>query len=252
MRHGEWSAIPSWGATADATNRCGFRKSPKLHVAYWIAQDGPMTSPLLGDQIALRSATTADLDAISRITNYPPEPPMSASLGTDRASRLGDLLVRAGVTISPRQTTVAVLDDVVVGVMDAGTAYPATVTFGQVVRLLPRALAIIGPTRLRRALYGVYLRSAVQFERLPGAYPIAELYVDERWRNRGIGDRLLKHAEDLARCAASPRMCVETGITNPARRLYERNGYRVVATRVDARYERLTGSPGRVLMAKDL
>jgi GNAT superfamily N-acetyltransferase len=211
-----------------------------------------MTSPSPVDQLVLRSATVADLVAISRIMNYPPEPPLSASLGSDRASRLGDLLVRSGITISLRQTTVAVIEDAVVGVMDAGTEYPAATTLGQVVRLLPRALAIIGPMHFRRALYGVYLRSSVQFDAVPGAYPVAQLYVEETCRNRGIGGRLLQHAEELARCSASPRMCIETGITNPALRLYERSGYRVVATKVDARYERLTGSPGRVLMVKEL
>jgi len=45
-------------------------------------------------------------------------------------------------------------------------------------------------------------------------------------------------------------MCIETGITNPARRLYERHGYVVVATKTDPRYERLTGSPGRIQMTK--
>jgi ribosomal protein S18 acetylase RimI-like enzyme len=47
-------------------------------------------------------------------------------------------------------------------------------------------------------------------------------------------------------------MCIETGVTNPARRLYERHGFRVIETKTDARYERLTRSPGRILMTKDI
>jgi hypothetical protein len=47
-------------------------------------------------------------------------------------------------------------------------------------------------------------------------------------------------------------LSLTTAITNPARRLYERNGYGVVGEKRDAEYERITGVPGRVLMVKEL
>ncbi len=47
-------------------------------------------------------------------------------------------------------------------------------------------------------------------------------------------------------------MSLITTTTNPARRLYERHGYRVVETRADAAYERYTGIAGRYLMVKEL
>ena len=47
-------------------------------------------------------------------------------------------------------------------------------------------------------------------------------------------------------------MSLTTAVENPARRLYERNGYRVTAERRDLRYERMSGSVGRVLMVKEL
>ncbi len=77
-------------------------------------------------------------------------------------------------------------------------------------------------------------------------------YVDERLRNRGIGGALLRYAEELARRSGAPCLSLETGITNPARRLYERSGYRIVGTKTDAVYEHLTGSPGRIVMVKEL
>ena len=40
--------------------------------------------------------------------------------------------------------------------------------------------------------------------------------------------------------------------TNPAIRLYERNGYRTTMTATDPRYEQRTGIAGRTLMVKDL
>jgi hypothetical protein len=47
-------------------------------------------------------------------------------------------------------------------------------------------------------------------------------------------------------------MSLGTTITNPARHLYERHGFRVVETKTDPSYERYTGIPGRILMMKDL
>jgi ribosomal protein S18 acetylase RimI-like enzyme len=205
----------------------------------------------LSDVVALRQAVEADLPAISRIMNYPPEPPTATLLGADRASRLGDLLVRSGASVALTQTTVAVLDGALVGVMDCGSQYAVRMTAARLLRLLPRVCVVLGPS-LPRGLHGLWLRQRVQFEPMSEAFPVAKLYVDERFRNRGIGGRLLQHAEELARRGGSPRMCLETGITNPALRLYERHGYRTVATKVSARYERMTGSPGRVLMVKDL
>ena len=210
-----------------------------------------MTAPPLTDRVELRVATEADVGAISRIMNYPPEPPTAALFGSDRASRLGDLLVREGVSISLAHTTVAVLDSAVVGVMECGSQHAMRMTAGLLLRLLPRMLVILGPVA-PRAFYGLWLRQRVQFEPVPGAFGVAELYVDELLRNHGIGGLLLQHADALARRGGSSRMCLETGITNPARRLYERFGYVVVATKASARYERMSGSPGRVLMVKDL
>ncbi len=174
---------------------------------------------------------------------------MATLLGEDRASRLGELFVLSGASIALESTTVATLDTAVVGVLDCGSQYGVRLTAGRVLRMLPRMLAILGPVA-PRALYGMWLRQRVQFEAQPDTFSIAELYVDEALRNRGIGGRLLRHADELARREGAHRMCLETGVTNPALRLYERHGYAVVATKTHARYERLTGSPGRVLMAK--
>ncbi len=73
----------------------------------------------------------------------------------------------------------------VVGVMDAGTGSPGGTTAMQVASLLLRALAVIGPTHIWRALSAARVRSFVRFDPVPGAYPVSELYVDETRRNRG-------------------------------------------------------------------
>jgi len=47
-------------------------------------------------------------------------------------------------------------------------------------------------------------------------------------------------------------MSLVTAISNPARRLYERNGYVITDEKSDAEYEAHTGSAGRILMVKRL
>ena len=47
-------------------------------------------------------------------------------------------------------------------------------------------------------------------------------------------------------------LSLTTRSDNPARRLYERNGYTVIEERTGRRYARMTGTPGRILMVKPL
>ena len=63
---------------------------------------------------------------------------------------------------------------------------------------------------------------------------------------------MLKYAEEEAREQDCRLMSLTTHIANPARRLYERHGFRVVETRTDPDYERYAGIAGRVLMVKEL
>ena len=92
----------------------------------------------------------------------------------------------------------------------------------------------------------------MQLEPPAGSYYIAEIDVDPDWRNRGIGGALLDYAEAEARAAGYTVMSLTTTTINPARRLYERHGFRVVETKTDAAYERYTGIQGRHLMVKEL
>jgi ribosomal protein S18 acetylase RimI-like enzyme len=203
--------------------------------------------------LLIRPATLADLEGIAHAMYDPPEPPFTAIFGdVQRAGRIGRLLLRHGLEVSLRHTVVVAASGVeVAGMMESGEAHVAPVRPGAVVRLLTAALPVIGPAGVVRALRALWLRRRVSFE--PGHdFAVQSLYVAEEMRNRGIGARLLDHAEHVARERGEPRMRIETGTTNPARRLYQRCGYRVVETKTDAEYERLTGSPGRVKMMKEL
>ena len=57
---------------------------------------------------------------------------------------------------------------------------------------------------------------------------IEDLLVEEELRNQGIGSRLLQEAEDIVRAKGIRRVGLGADVApdNPARRLYERLGYR--------------------------
>jgi ribosomal protein S18 acetylase RimI-like enzyme len=85
-----------------------------------------------------------------------------------------------------------------------------------------------------------------------GAYKVHELHVDPRYRNRGVGGLMLEYAEEDALRGGYRLMSLTTTTANPARRLYECHGFRIVETRTDPAFERYTGIAGRHLMVKDL
>jgi len=73
----------------------------------------------------------------------------------------------------------------------------------------------------------------VSFEIVDGVFEervtrgrIQNLYVDPRWRDRGVGSALLDAAEDALAEAGADRIAVEAMVPNDdARRLYESRGY---------------------------
>jgi ribosomal protein S18 acetylase RimI-like enzyme len=63
---------------------------------------------------------------------------------------------------------------------------------------------------------------------------------------------LLGRVDDYAIEQKTSHISLTTATDNPARGLYERSGYRVIAQKTNARYRRITGSDGRILMVKDI
>ncbi|HYL52750.1 MAG TPA: N-acetyltransferase, partial [Acidimicrobiia bacterium] len=121
-------------------------------------------------------------------------------------------------------------------------------SFGIVARCAIGSMGVLGALR---AGWRARARSAVDIQP-PAGIHLVELQVAPPHRNAGLGGRLLAEVERTARQQRAPTLSLTTAIDNPARRLYERNGFHVEAEKRHRHYEALTGSPGRVLMVKTL
>lgn len=204
--------------------------------------------------LTFRKAMPADAERIAEIVAGNPGPePLGMAGDAAKAGAIGMVIARMeGMPAGPRgleYTTLAELNGATVGVIFAGGP-PGS--FKVTPALAFAAIRIFGPFGVIGLLPRVRARARVETPPPPGAYHIGELQVDPRYRNRGIGGALLDYAEAQAREAGQSQMSLSTTTINPARRLYERHGFRVVETRTDPDYERFTGIEGRVLMVKDL
>jgi len=52
-----------------------------------------------------------------------------------------------------------------------------------------------------------------------------DLFVEESYRKKGIGEQLLRAAQSYCRDKANKGLALETAVDNPAQRLYERLGW---------------------------
>ncbi len=161
------------------------------------------------------------------------------------AERFTGALLQYALEADAQCVITASRDDRLVGFaqVSSGGDLPA---FGVVAKAAIGAFGVAGAAR---AAWRNVARAQVDIESPANALHLVELQVHPAYRNRGFGaellDEVVKRANDQQR-----EVSLTTGIDNPARRLYERRGFRVVRERRNVHYERLTGSPGRVLMVK--
>ena len=204
--------------------------------------------------VTVRAARPDDLDRIIAIIYDEPQRDLLGVVPDPRKARaIGALITRGGLELKVDRAVVAVAGGQAVGVME--TRRPSEemhVSLPALLRVLAGGTAIIGPSGLWRFVRYRRARSRVEMSRAPGSFYVAELDVHPDHRNRGIGGVLLRHAEEHARAGGFAQMSLTTSTINPAQHLYTRHGYRIVETRLDAAYERMTGIPGRVLMVKEL
>jgi len=201
--------------------------------------------------LTFRKAVPADTERIAEIMfDNPPRDVVGMLLDEERARQIGKELVRQPNSPQGWQRTVlAELSGEGIGVLQGGVDHPGVrLSAG----LALAALGIYGPVDLVRVVLRLRARRRVNIEEPNEAYSIAELHAGPTYRNKGIGGALLSYAEGHARQIECRLMSLTTHMANPARRLYDRHGFRVVETRTDPDYERYTGIEGRVRMVKEL
>lgn len=201
--------------------------------------------------LTIRRATKSDTERIAEILAGEPGREATAicgGVGPARRFGMGFVSLRDSPQGWPH-TTVAEGGGRVVGIIQAGHQ---TEEFRLTPAVALLALRAFGPVRLVGVARRLRARARVQTHAPAGAYHISELDVDPGLRNQGIGGALLKWAEDEAREGGYKVMSLSTTMDNPARRLYERHGFRITETLTDPEYERITGISGRYLMIKDL
>jgi ribosomal protein S18 acetylase RimI-like enzyme len=209
-----------------------------LRVDDTAGEPGPLTA---------RSGGLDDLDALVRIMFQAPSREAVAMAGSTRAAeRFGTILFRNSLTQGTNTFLVAEDASGLVGFaeLSRGTDIPP---FPIVARAAVQAMGLVGAIR---AAGRSWSRMRVDVAAPKGGVHLVELQVSPEHRNRGIGAFLLERVDEYAAAKHAPHISLTTGSDNPARRLYERSGYRVEAEKADSRYERITGSPGRVLMIK--
>ena len=178
------------------------------------------------DGITFRPARADEIDRLSDIVNDPPaQSTLNIAGSLEKAIRGGRVLCRRGLSLQVEHTIVAEFDGQPVGVMDACVdRKEPDVTIGLVLRLLVPAIRTVGFDGFWRLLRSRPAWARVGFEQIPGAYYIAELDVDDHFRNRGIGAAFLRLAEERARAQRCSLMTLTTDITNPAQHLYDARG----------------------------
>ncbi len=197
--------------------------------------------------VILRDALPADAEALAALMVEEPGREAVAIAGSvEGARRLQALLLRRGMADGTSLVLVAEMLGSPVGF--AETAVDGGMPMSVVAR---QAVAALGLYRALASAWKSRARARVDMS-LPEGVHLAELQVSPRVRRRGVGGLLLSEVELRAGARGAPRVSLTTAIENPARRLYERNGYRVTGERRDARYEHMSGNSGRVLMVKEL
>lgn len=205
---------------------------------------------LIVEGLTIRHATPSDTNRIAEIMSGEPGQEAIGLTGSAELAREFEMaMVRLpNSPVGWERTVVAETNRRVVGIVQAGDFPDFRIT----PRLMYLTIRVFGPVKLMRLMPRLRARGRVQPKRPRGAYHIAEIDVDPSFRNQGIGSALLDHVEAEARSGGCARMSLTTTTINPARRLYERHGFKVVETKMDAAYERYTGIEGRHLMVKEL
>lgn len=197
-----------------------------------------------------RAATAADVPSLLDVLGAEPSEEQLGMAG-GHVARAGAFRALMNKTLTNSaalaHTTVAVRDGRVIGLLQTGDEIGDRVSPGLIVDVV----RVFGFGVLAFA-HRDRLRARVHLAPPAGAFHVAELHVHRDCRGAGIGAALMAEAERAARATRTRVMSLTTTTNNPARRLYARCGFEVVATRTDRDYRAVTGVDGRILMLKEL
>jgi ribosomal protein S18 acetylase RimI-like enzyme len=188
--------------------------------------------------VIVRPATEDDLDAMVGLMFAEPGVEQLAFMPSiDGARRFSRAAWRA-----------AGIDEFLVavdGVEVVGFAWVSVggISIRQGARAAVSAWGLLGPLRL---VAKGWPRQLVEL-RMPPGPKLVELQAHPSRRGSGVGTSLLRHVIEQAGPQA---LSLTTRSDNPARRLYERHGFRVTDEKVHTAFERRTGAKGRVLMVR--
>jgi ribosomal protein S18 acetylase RimI-like enzyme len=199
--------------------------------------------------IEFRRAGVHDVDALVDIHFRSPSKEAVAMAGSAAAAkRFQSMLLARALADGAAEVIVLEIDGTAAGFAQLATG-------GDVPPLRIVARAAVKAMGLRGALAAGWrslARAAVDLKPAEKGIHLVELQVDPDHRNEGLGTRLLSEVERVARERAIPNVSLTTQIDSPARRLYDRSGFQVEAEKRHRRYEAITGSPGRVLLVKQV
>jgi len=200
-------------------------------------------------KLTVRLAGADDAERLASLMYLAPSREAVAMAGSARAAEQFQAIVF-------RNALEAQTSTIIVAETSSGLAGLAEVSHGADAPPLPTmaraAVAAMGVAGALRAAGRSLARLKVNVSGPEGGVHLVELQVAPELRNRGIGGFLLARVDEHAIAQHAPHISLTTTTDNPARGLYERNGYQLVARKTNARYERITGSAGRVLMVKPL
>jgi len=161
---------------------------------------------------------------------------------------LRDLWPLPGHLLSHTWATVAELNGRVAGTLLGYTGRQERRAVGHTLRALIRLIRLPG---LFRVVPGAIDMLALSPSPGPDTFYVAALAVEPWARQRGVGRRLLRGAEELAREWGCTHCALDVVVGNePAANLYRQEGYDVVETHRSERVARATGIQGSRRMVK--
>lgn len=213
-----------------------------------------MTKKILSiNELEFRPAKPSDARVASNLIfeTFTKKATFIIGLGCEGRARkiLADIFPILGHRLSYEFTQFVMYDDQVVGAM---VLFPGS-ELGRLDRRLYRPIlqqyTLSKKLRLiRRAFPLVFIKETTHSE-----YFISNLAVKRQYRNKGIGEKMLQYAEELAMKAGLSKISLMVNLENQkARRFYDRQGYKVKALNLIPNRQVPNLGPGSERRVKEL